>query len=412
MKNPILFLITVSIFAPGYGQVEYNAIQIYGHEEGAAVITLSQWQVVSKTLYTSMAGFFDQPVPAGHTREYYVGIRKADNINDCSIPGSKFRFWFTWNEIAGHEFNVGRDWGLLDEGTMGWIKVPTINEQATTRGITSTKYWRLEAKIPSSCPGSTMKIFGIWLKALDIPGGSSPAVALNNDGAATLPDYRLGGPGGYLTVNQEQLEVFGTGGIQLTASNSSDDYMLIQPNIDVSALNPGMSTISARITNRHLGHLVVDIGANDGADSFAIRTDSNLDGQVDKLALIVKPSGNVLVGKTSQSNPNYTLDIGGKVRADEVVVNTTGADYVFEEGYDLKTLQEVENFIRENGHLPGIPSAAAMQKEGMAVGELNTKLLEKVEELMLYLLSQQRIIDNHVLRLDSLERHLEKHVNQ
>lgn len=385
MKNLLLFFV-LCISTCSYGQIEYNAIQIYGHEEGAAVVTPSQWQVVSKTLYTGIAGFFDQPVPAGHTREYYVGIRKADNITGCSALGSTFRFWFTWNGVAGHEFNVGRDWGLLNEGTMGWIKVPMVGEQAAARGMTSTRYWRLEAKVPSSCPGSTMKVFGIWLKALDVPGGSSPAVALNNDGAATPSDYTLGGPGGYLTVNQEQLEVFGTGGIQLTASNSSDDYMLIQPNIDVSALNPGMSTISARITNRHLGHLVVDIGANDGADSFAVRTDSNLDGQVDKLALIVKPSGNVLIGKTSQSNPNYTLDIGGKVRADEVVVNTTGADYVFEENYVLKSLGEVERFIRENHHLPGIPSAEEMQENGMAVGELNTKLLEKVEELTLYVI--------------------------
>ncbi len=96
--------------------------------------------------------------------------------------------------------------------------------------------------------------------------------------------------------------------------------------------------------------------------------------------------GNVLIGKTSQSNNSYKLDIAGKVRANEVVVNTSGADYVFKSGYDLKTLEEVEDFIQENGHLPGVPSAAEMQKEGMAVGELNTKLLEKVEELTLYML--------------------------
>ena len=103
--------------------------------------------------------------------------------------------------------------------------------------------------------------------------------------------------------------------------------------------------------------------------------------------------GNVLIGKTSQSNTTYKLDVAGKVRANEIVVNTTGADYVFDEEYKLKTLSEVETYIRENGHLPDVPSAEEMQKEGMAVGELNTKLLEKIEELTLYVIELKK--ENH-----------------
>ncbi|MGD1958114.1 MAG: hypothetical protein ACFB2Y_04640 [Fulvivirga sp.] len=102
---------------------------------------------------------------------------------------------------------------------------------------------------------------------------------------------------------------------------------------------------------------------------------------------------NVLIGKTSQSNTSYKLDVAGKVRANEIVVNTTGADYVFEENYKLKSLREVEAFINENNHLPGIPSATEMQAQGMSVGELNTKLLEKIEELTLHTINQQKEIE-------------------
>ncbi|MCG8385106.1 MAG: hypothetical protein MJA30_06160 [Cytophagales bacterium] len=118
--------------------------------------------------------------------------------------------------------------------------------------------------------------------------------------------------------------------------------------------------------------------------------------------------GNVLIGKTSQSNASYKLDIAGKVRANEIVVNTSGADYVFESGYDLRTLQEVQDFIDERGHLPGIPSAGEMQAKGMAVGELNTKLLEKVEELTLYVIELKRENNQHLELIKNLQSEITK----
>ncbi len=119
-------------------------------------------------------------------------------------------------------------------------------------------------------------------------------------------------------------------------------------------------------------------------------------------------NGNVLIGKTSQNNSTYKLDVEGKVRANEIVVNTTGADYVFEADYQLKTLGEVETFICENRHLPGIPSAEEMLTEGMAVGELNTKLLEKIEELTLYLLKHEKMIQELKQENDLLKSQITK----
>ena len=121
----------------------------------------------------------------------------------------------------------------------------------------------------------------------------------------------------------------------------------------------------------------------------------------------IESNGNVLIGKTSQSNTSYKLDVAGKVRADEIVVNTTGADYVFEEDYKLKSLDEVETFINQNKHLSGIPSAAEMQAQGMSVGELNTKLLEKIEELTLHTINQQKEIEQLKAEKASLQEGLE-----
>nr|WP_321485483.1 hypothetical protein [uncultured Draconibacterium sp.] len=104
----------------------------------------------------------------------------------------------------------------------------------------------------------------------------------------------------------------------------------------------------------------------------------------------VTTNGNVLIGKTSQLNSNYKLDVAGPIRANEIVVNTDGADFVFESEYKLRSLAEVERFIVKNNHLPEIAPAKEMGKNGTNLGELNTKLLQKIEELTLYMIEQNK----------------------
>jgi hypothetical protein len=111
-----------------------------------------------------------------------------------------------------------------------------------------------------------------------------------------------------------------------------------------------------------------------------------------KQAIYIPATGNVLIGKNTQTNTGYILDVNGNVRANKVVVNSTGADFVFESGYQLPSLQSVEQFIKANHHLPGIAPAKEMQQDGMDVGDNQTKLLQKIEELTLYIIEQQKQI--------------------
>ncbi|CAH0312386.1 hypothetical protein SRABI27_04842 [Pedobacter sp. Bi27] len=108
----------------------------------------------------------------------------------------------------------------------------------------------------------------------------------------------------------------------------------------------------------------------------------------------ISDNGNVLIGKASQNNLSYKLDVNGKARANEIVVNTTGADFVFEKDYKLQSLIEVETFIKKNKHLPEIPTAKEMVENGVNLGELNIKLLQKVEELTLHLIEKDKQLKN------------------
>lgn len=111
-------------------------------------------------------------------------------------------------------------------------------------------------------------------------------------------------------------------------------------------------------------------------------------------------SGNIGIGTTS---PDYTLDVEGTIRTRELKVDMEGADFVFEDDYNLRPLNEVEAFVKANKHLPEIAPAAEMQANGVNQSEINQKLLQKIEELTLYMIEMQKIIKKQNARINNLE---------
>jgi hypothetical protein len=102
-------------------------------------------------------------------------------------------------------------------------------------------------------------------------------------------------------------------------------------------------------------------------------------------------SGSVGIGTSSPGS--FKLAVEGKIGANEVQVRTAGsgwADYVFFDNYQLRPLTEVERFVKQNHHLPEVPSAAEVEKNGHNLGQMDAILLKKIEELTLYLIEQQK----------------------
>lgn len=106
---------------------------------------------------------------------------------------------------------------------------------------------------------------------------------------------------------------------------------------------------------------------------------------------IEENTGRIGLGTTTPNG--YRLAVNGSIRAKEVVITNDGwPDYVFADDYELASLDEVEAHIREKKHLPGVPSAREVSERGVSLGEMQSTLLAKVEELTLHLIAQQKEI--------------------
>ncbi|KQS27911.1 hypothetical protein [Dyadobacter sp. Leaf189] len=127
------------------------------------------------------------------------------------------------------------------------------------------------------------------------------------------------------------------------------------------------------------------------------------------------PSRLILYGKTGVTSSTstfvfpattygtYSLFVKGGILAEAVTVSTTWADYVFDKEYKLKPLSEVEKYIQANKHLPNIPAAAEIESAGMNVGEMSRLQQEKIEELTLYLIEQQKVATAQQKEIDELK---------
>ncbi len=117
--------------------------------------------------------------------------------------------------------------------------------------------------------------------------------------------------------------------------------------------------------------------------------------------------GGLAIGTTATGG--YDLAVKGKIKTEEVRVSIEDwPDYVFSEDYSTLTLNELDDYIKIYHHLPGIPDATTVEKEGVDVGEMNKLLLEKIEELTLYLIEASKLLEKHEEEISVLKKQLIK----
>lgn len=203
------------------------------------------------------------------------------------------------------------------------------------------------------------------------------------------------------------------------------DYQINKPltgaSLDVKMKRNAMIRILAsgtynssyiRLTEDQFGYRGGYLHYNNGSNKFFIGTHHqgvSTDATQDVPAITIR-RGQPSVGiGTTEPISGYTLTVDGKAILEEVKVQAVGADFVFDQEYSLPSLSQVEHYVSEHHHLPAVPSAAQMQKEGVFVGEMNMLLLQKIEELTLYLIEQHKDIQQLKEKISDLEAHRDSH---
>lgn len=192
--------------------------------------------------------------------------------------------------------------------------------------------------------------------------------------------------------------------LQLTAQILHNDNVIINsgdPQLTLVAQS-AWSPYSRIAFNDWDNNLVASMGVDLTGGSFTYQSI-----QGSNMNRVIYANLNVNIG-TELYYPDYKLSVNGKIRAKEVRVETGWADFVFFEDYKLPTLQEVEAHINEKGHLKDIPNAKEVEENGVFLGEISSKLLQKIEELTLYTINQEKKINELTKKMIVLETQLKK----
>lgn len=207
-------------------------------------------------------------------------------------------------------------------------------------------------------------------------------------GETPLAALRVHVPNGHLDIGDQYSEAPDLG---LRVYSSGIERMRITPDGNIGIGTSVPSSTRLRVVGTSGEVLKVDDGAN-----AIIR--AKHDGTV------TFEKGVVGIG-TASPDLAYKLSVNGTIRAKEVVVDTGWSDFVFEDTYRLRPLDEVRSHIEEHGHLPDVPSAATVEAEGLSVGEAQMIMMQKIEELTLYVIELNR-------KNSALERQLAELENQ
>ena len=185
--------------------------------------------------------------------------------------------------------------------------------------------------------------------------------------------------GDYLTDNGNYQNVLSIGGIGAESG------------LKIYKQDPGQSASFVGSLNYYDAYVFEMTDANSTTPDGAIVFGGTGSDDVYEKIMVIRGNGNVGIGTIY---PQAKFEVKSAIKASEIKVEAQTADFVFEEDYQLKPLVEVEAFVKFNKHLPEIPSVKQMEAEGVNVAEMNKLLLQKVEELTLYLIELKKENEN------------------
>ena len=357
--------------------------------------------VLPATLYVNGTSTFEDAVTFKKSATFSQGV----SLNSLAVNGTS-----TFTDVATFAkapvFSQGISINQLGVSTtpVGLLHIGQGTIPEGGNGSANWVYFEGNAKLSSPSTSVMQGLAFGWNKS-----GNGESIVSYNKGAGTTPrlDFSSWNPTNG-TFTTEMTLKDGRVGIGTTAPASA-----LEVNGDITlrndagsrkqiftfsptdnnwrigmSLNPGFTrTLSTSYIqyftySSAAGHGFA-LGVNGGQSSFEVRGS-------DHAAFF---RGNVNVG-TAVLDAAYRLSVGGKIRANEIVLESDWADFVFYDNYKLRTLREVDEFIQKNGHLPDVPSAAEVKEKGLSVSEMQTLMMQKIEELTLYVIELQKQNDD------------------
>jgi hypothetical protein len=255
-------------------------------------------------------------------------------------------------------------------------------------------------------------------------GTQNPESRLHLDGPATASDTTEGGVlriedtnGAEMVIDGNQIETT-DGSLYLNDRNPENVVLAAGGGkviVGKATAESGLEVRGAEIVQNDTAGGVIRLTDTDGytmvIDGCQIEsTDESLylNARTKQHVVIAKGGGDVLLATgggrvgIGLGDPEHELDVCGTIRAEEIIVQAEWCDFVFEPDYALMPLPEVERCISESGHLPGVQAAETLESDGVPLGVASSMLMQKIEELTLYIIEQDKRITELEQRLASL----------
>lgn len=305
------------------------------------------------------------------TTRNYLSIASnqfGNQIKFTDATGGSTAWWMGLTDASGTYFSIG-DGGtnsnrLVIRKAMGYVGINNPN------------------------PLTPLDVAGTIKGGAFMASSASTTDVLTHNGVS-MSHYALAWANDSWQTGASTAWLSGYGGIKLFTGGTNRINVDVNGNVGIGKIATAKLDINGGVyANAESHYYIGSFTDPDVGTTHAIKVGSN---GIAVSGNSVFSNGYVMIGAYPPTmNTSYLLNVNGDARVDKLVVNTTGADFVFEPGYKLTPLNLVERYINENRHLPGIETARAMQKDGVDVGDNQTKLLQKIEELTLYAIAQDK----------------------